>query len=121
MADGKSDDSTLSRRSFGSLAVGTTLAAATPLVAEAQTAPKPEVGSIPERVATASHQTMHPEIVGSFGIIAAGRHYAVEAGMRMLLAGGNAFDAGAAAVFAASVTELSHFGFGGEAVVIVYD
>jgi hypothetical protein len=38
MADGKSDDTSLSRRSFGSLAAGTTLAAGTPLVAEAQTA-----------------------------------------------------------------------------------
>src|SRR5580692_4852969 len=114
----------ISRRSFGQLAVGTTLAAgSSPLIAEAQTMPKPEVGTIPERAVSGTKQkeTMRPEIVGSHGIVAAGRHYAVEAGMRILLAGGNAFDAGAAAVFAASVTEISHFGFGGEAVVILYD
>jgi len=37
------------------------------------------------------------------------------------MAGGNATDAGVAAVFAAAVTEISHFGFGGEAPTIVYD
>ncbi|HKB88963.1 MAG TPA: gamma-glutamyltransferase family protein [Opitutaceae bacterium] len=66
-------------------------------------------------------QTMRPEITGQMGIVAAGRHYAVSAGMRMFEAGGNAFDAGAAAVFAASVTEFNLFGFGGESPVILYD
>jgi gamma-glutamyltranspeptidase / glutathione hydrolase len=58
-------------------------------------------------------ETMRPEIVGSHGIVAAGRNYTVEAGIRMLRAGGNAVDAGVASVFAASVVEISHFGFGG--------
>lgn len=66
-------------------------------------------------------ETLRPEIVGSFGIVAAGRHYAVAAGTRILMAGGNATDAGVAAVFAAAVTEISHFGFGGEAPTIIYD
>ena len=34
-------------------------------------------------------------------------------------AGGNAVDAGVAAMFAASVTEFSHFGFGGEAPILI--
>ena len=38
----------------------------------------------------------------------------------MLAAGGNAFDAGVAAVFAAAVNEISHFGLGGEAPAIVF-
>jgi gamma-glutamyltranspeptidase/glutathione hydrolase len=66
-------------------------------------------------------ETMRPEIVGTHGIVAAGRHYTVEAGMRMLRAGGNAVDAGVAAVFAASVVEISHFGFGGEVPTLIYD
>ena len=41
--------------------------------------------------------------------------------MRMFRQGGNAFDAGAAAVLAASVTEIQLFGFGGEAPVVLYD
>ena len=35
--------------------------------------------------------------------------------------GGNAVDAGVATVFAASVCEISHFGFGGEAPTMIYD
>ncbi|MEW6367576.1 MAG: gamma-glutamyltransferase family protein [Acidobacteriota bacterium] len=66
-------------------------------------------------------QTMRAEINAKSYVLAAGRHFAVEAGMRMFREGGNAFDAGAAAVFAASVTEIHLFGFGGEAPVVLYD
>src|SRR5256886_17509558 len=65
--------------------------------------------------------TMRPEILGTHGIVAAGRHYSVSAGVRMLQQGGNAVDAGVATVFAASVVEISHFGFGGEAPTMIYD
>lgn len=68
-----------------------------------------------------SVETMRPEIVGQRGIVAGGRHYSVEAGIRMLERGGNAIDAGVAAVFAASVVEISHFGFGGECPILIYD
>ncbi|MDP3073134.1 MAG: gamma-glutamyltransferase family protein [Opitutaceae bacterium] len=66
-------------------------------------------------------QTMRPEIVGQRGIVAAGRHYSVAAGTRILEQGGNAIDAGVATVFAAAVVEISHFGFGGESPVIIHD
>ncbi len=56
---------------------------------------------------------------GTHGAIAAGSDYATEAGMRAYYAGGNAVDAGVAAMFAASVTEYSHFGFGGEAPILI--
>ncbi|HEY7284161.1 MAG TPA: gamma-glutamyltransferase family protein [Vicinamibacterales bacterium] len=65
--------------------------------------------------------TMKPEILGTHGIVAAGRHYSVSAGIRILQQGGNAIDAGVATVFAASVCEISHFGFGGEAPTMIYD
>lgn len=65
--------------------------------------------------------TMKPEILGTRGIVAAGRHYSVSAGVRMLQQGGNAIDAGVASVFAAAVCEISHFGFGGEAPTMIYD
>src|SRR5213596_4223461 len=65
--------------------------------------------------------TMRPEILGTHGIVAAGRHYSVAAGIRMLQRGGNAVDAGVATVFAAAVCEISHFRFGGEAPAMIYD
>ena len=74
----------------------------------------------PTRLVSAG-ETLRPEIVGDFGIVAAGRHYACAAGMKLLMAGGNATDAGVAAVLAAAVTEISHFGFGGEAPTMIYD
>src|SRR4029079_7019371 len=71
---------------------------------------------------TAPHaDTMRPQIRGTHGIVAAGRHYSVAAGVKMLEQGGNAIDAGVATVFAASVCEISHFGFGGEAPALIYD
>src|SRR5579871_5383517 len=56
---------------------------------------------------------------GTRGAIAAGADFATDAGMRMFYRGGNAVDAGIAAMLAASVTEFSHFGFGGEAPILI--
>jgi gamma-glutamyltranspeptidase / glutathione hydrolase len=56
---------------------------------------------------------------GSHGAVAAGSEYATEAGMRTFYRGGNAVDVGVATMFAASVTELSHFGLGGEAPILI--
>jgi gamma-glutamyltranspeptidase/glutathione hydrolase len=56
---------------------------------------------------------------GANGAVAAGSDYATEAGMRLFAQGGNAVDAGVAAMYAASVTELSHFGLGGEAPILI--
>ena len=64
--------------------------------------------------------TYRPEVVGQVGVVAAGRHYAAEAAMRMLARGGNAIDAGVAATFTAAVTEISHFGLGGEVPIVLY-
>src|SRR5690349_1636231 len=56
---------------------------------------------------------------GTRGAVAAGTEFATEAGMRMYFSGGNAIDAGIAAMLAASVTEFSHFGLGGESPILV--
>jgi gamma-glutamyltranspeptidase/glutathione hydrolase len=66
-------------------------------------------------------ETLRPEITAGRGIVAGGRNFSVAAGLRMLEHGGNAVDAGVAAVFAASVVEISHFGFGGECPLMIYD
>ena len=56
---------------------------------------------------------------GTHGAVAAGSEWATDAGMRIFSAGGNAVDAGVATMFAASVSELSHFGMGGEAPILI--
>jgi gamma-glutamyltranspeptidase/glutathione hydrolase len=56
---------------------------------------------------------------GTRGALASGSEYADEAGMRMYFHGGNAVDAGVAAMYAAAVSEFSHFGMGGEAPILI--
>lgn len=51
--------------------------------------------------------------------IGAGTDAAADAGMRLAFAGGNAVDVGVATMFAASIVEYSHFGFGGEAPILI--
>src|SRR6204780_3735753 len=63
--------------------------------------------------------TFSQAIRGTHGAIAAGSEWATEAGMRTYYKGGNAVDVGVATMFAASVTELSHFGLGGEAPILI--
>jgi gamma-glutamyltranspeptidase/glutathione hydrolase len=110
----------VTRRDLASFAMAGLVAAGMESGAIGQTSAPAKPAIEPTRLVSAG-ETLRPEIVGNFGIVAAGRHYAVAAGTRMLLAGGNATDAGVAAVFAAAVTEISHFGFGGEAPTIIYD
>jgi gamma-glutamyltranspeptidase / glutathione hydrolase len=56
---------------------------------------------------------------GVHGAIAAGSEFATEAGMHTYYKGGNAVDAGVSTMFAGSVTELSHYGMGGEAPILI--
>ena len=68
----------------------------------------------------AAFQPLRSEIRVDNGVVAAGRTFTVEAGARILAEGGNAIDAGVASIFAAAVVEISHFGLGGEAPIIIY-
>ena len=63
--------------------------------------------------------TFRPVVRGKRGAVAAGHPLSAEAGLRLLQQGGNATDAGCAAVLAASVIEFSHFSFGGEVPIII--
>jgi gamma-glutamyltranspeptidase/glutathione hydrolase len=96
-------------------------------VVSAQTPPPPSQSAAPASPSTASAnppplaETMRPEILGTHGIVAGGRHYSVSAGVRIMQQGGNAIDAGVATVFAAAVCEISHFGLGGEVPTMIYD
>src|SRR5436309_13775257 len=64
-------------------------------------------------------ETFRPVVRGKRGAVAAGNPLSAEAGMRLLQQGGNAVDAGCAAILAASVIEFSHFSFGGEVPIII--
>ena len=63
--------------------------------------------------------TMFPPVRGIHEMVGAANNFEVEAGFRVLTQGGNAVDAGVASVLAASVTELSRFGIGGEMPLLV--
>src|SRR6185503_20978220 len=58
-------------------------------------------------------------IRGTRGAVATGSEAAAGAGMRIYFKGGNAVDAGVAAMFSGSIAEYSHFGFGGEAPILI--
>jgi gamma-glutamyltranspeptidase / glutathione hydrolase len=64
--------------------------------------------------------TLKPQVMGQrLGVVAAGHPLVAEAGFVVLQGGGNAVDAGVAAVFAAGVVEQTSFGLGGEAPILI--
>jgi gamma-glutamyltranspeptidase/glutathione hydrolase len=66
--------------------------------------------------------TTRPVVSGTQGIVSAGHPLVSVAGMRMLLSGGNAFDAAVAAGFAAAVVEpTASYTLCGECVALVHD
>src|SRR2546423_9490143 len=69
--------------------------------------------------AAKTRTTMFPPVRGTREMVGAANNFEVEAGYRILSQGGNAVDAGVAATLAASVTEQSRFGIGGEAAILI--
>jgi len=66
--------------------------------------------------------TTRPVVSGTQGVVAAGHPLVAMAGMRMLMAGGNAFDAAVAAGFAAAVVEpTASYTLMGECVALVHE
>jgi gamma-glutamyltranspeptidase/glutathione hydrolase len=71
---------------------------------------------------TADWATTRPVVAGTQGLVSAGHPLVSMAGMRMLLAGGNAFDAAVAAGFAAAVVEpTASYTLCGECVALIHD
>ena len=70
---------------------------------------------------TAQQATGRPVVYGTQGVISSGHYLTSMAGMRMLLSGGNAFDAVVAAGFAAAVTEpTAAYSLAAEGVFMLY-
>ena len=92
---------------------GVLLFFALPLTAQTE---KPAPRNFPEEIGApqASIKTMFPQVRAMHEMVGGGNNFVAEAGMRILHAGGNAVDAGVAAVLAAAVTEEDHFSMGGE-------
>src|SRR5919206_4498208 len=63
--------------------------------------------------------TMFPAVRGTHHMVGGANNQEVAAGYRILEMGGNAVDAGVATVLAASVTEQSRFGLGGEMPLLI--
>src|SRR5262249_14670938 len=58
---------------------------------------------------------------GKRGAVCAGGQAAVDAGITLLKAGGNAADAAVATILALSVTDNTAFCFGGEVPILIYN
>jgi gamma-glutamyltranspeptidase/glutathione hydrolase len=110
----------VSRRDFHKVSMAAAAAAIAPQAMTQTGAAAPAAAATSTERRRDSRATLRPELHGTQAMVAAGRQYTVEAATRILGAGGNAFDAGVAAVFAASVNEISHFGLGGEAPAILF-
>jgi gamma-glutamyltranspeptidase/glutathione hydrolase len=92
------------------------------LVPVACTTPEPVVETIvtpPEEITVVPHG-LRPPVIGRSGGVAAGHPLTTGAALEVLMDGGNAFDAGVAAMLVGGVVEQDLYGLGGEGLVLVY-
>jgi gamma-glutamyltranspeptidase/glutathione hydrolase len=67
-----------------------------------------------------AHARQRPPVMGPTAGVSTGHPLTTAAAQEILLAGGNAFDAGVAAMLVGGVVEQDLYGFGGEGLVLVY-
>jgi gamma-glutamyltranspeptidase/glutathione hydrolase len=89
------------------------------LIAAAILAITPPVAQVGQAQKRDIERPVRQPVRGVHGAVAAGSEWATEAGMRTYYKGGNAVDAGVTMMFAAAVTEVSHYGMGGEAPILI--
>src|SRR5712692_3904464 len=71
-------------------------------------------------VAGATTAAERPPVMGPHGAVSAGHPLTTAAAFEILTKGGNAFDAGVAALLVGGVVEQDLYSLGGEALVLVY-
>ena len=67
-----------------------------------------------------AHAAERPLVAGRNGAVSAGHPLTTAAAFEILARGGNAFDAGVAALLVGGVVEQDLYSLGGEALVLVY-
>jgi hypothetical protein len=71
-------------------------------------------------IVSASRAAERPPVMGRNGAVSAGHPLTTAAAFEILVKGGNAFDAGVAALLAGGVVEQDLYSLGGEGLVLVY-
>ena len=78
------------------------------------------IPTITEHPALPTMPTMRPSVMGQKAGVSAGHPLTTAAAFEILVRGGNAFDAGVAALLVGGVVEQDLYSLGGEALVLVY-
>ena len=73
-----------------------------------------------ESLSEAPVRTLRPPVIGRNAGVSAGHPLTTAAALEILQRGGNAFDAGVAALLVGGVVEQDLYGIGGEALILVY-
>jgi len=76
--------------------------------------------ALPPLTAIAARAAERPPVMGRNGGVSAGHPLTTAAAFEILARGGNAFDAGVAALLVGGVVEQDLYSLGGEALVLVY-
>ena len=76
--------------------------------------------ALPVSVDTVITGPLRPPVMGRNAGVSAGHPLTTAAAMEILQQGGNAFDAGVAALLVGGVVEQDLYGIGGEALILVY-
>lgn len=83
-------------------------------------AQEPAAGENSADITIAIPQGLRPAVSGRNGGVSAGHPLTASAALEVLMDGGNAFDAGVAALLVGGVVEQDLYSLGGEALVLVY-
>src|SRR4051794_22911253 len=79
-----------------------------------------EARQVPVQDVQPAGSALRPAVMGPSGGVSTGHPLTTASAFRVLLKGGNAFDAGAASLLAGGVLEQDLYSLGGEALVLVY-